>query len=277
MNDIFDFRRFGWYARKELSENWRVMALSVVAVITIIGYQVYQEWRFVHSINYKNDYIVKTAWSFAVPVIIGIMMASSFVWKAFSNKKDTFSALTLPISVLERFVFAWLVAVPFTVGACFLLWKILWSIAAPLFLQDFPQLIIAPAFGSLANGGASWDESVPYASVLFFCGSALFMLGAVTLGKLNFFKTLGICTVLGIALFWLQMEHLEVIFPKAFKIHMNGPFPFIPPKIHVQSSKGVYSNTLISTFEGIYRVWWVFVVPLVLYACVFFKLKEKEI
>lgn len=267
MNDIFDFRRFGWYARKELSENWKAIALSAIAITTLIGFYTYQEWEFVHSINYESDYVVKTAWSLAIPIILGIMIASSFVWKAFSNKKDTFSALMLPVSVTERFVFAWLVAVPFLIIICVLIAQVCWAIVTPLLLQDFPKIIIEPM------SGGETSKTNQYGSVLLFSGPALFMWGAVTLGRLNFLKTLGLIIIVGVAFWWLQNEHLEAIFPSGF----DSYFSSMPPIITIQSLKYIYSTKLVSDFEGVYRIWWVLIVPLMLYACVFLKLKEKEI
>ncbi|TAF91956.1 MAG: hypothetical protein EAZ32_16570 [Cytophagia bacterium] len=128
MNNTFDLRRFGLYARKELSENWKPMALSMVAVTVIICHHIYQEWQSVHDINYKGNYTVKIASSLGVCVILGILLASSFVWKAFSDKKDTFAALTLPVSLPERFLLAWLIAIPIPTIVVSAISQILWRI-----------------------------------------------------------------------------------------------------------------------------------------------------
>lgn len=37
MKDTFDLRRFGLYARKEFSENWKAYALSLVGLSAIMG------------------------------------------------------------------------------------------------------------------------------------------------------------------------------------------------------------------------------------------------
>jgi hypothetical protein len=272
MNDIFDFRRFRWYARKEWSETWKVLALSVVAASIITALLILQKWIIVHNVDYDIHEALRTSESLVITFILGIMMASSFVWRAFSNKTDAFAALTLPVSVLERFVFAWIIAVPFTFFWCFLVSKIMWELATPFFLRDFPKLVIRPMLPTLNN-----DSSDSYGLVFFLVLPALFMWGALTLGRLNFLKTLGIMVAAGFVFFLLQSEHLKMVFPNAFEMQILSPFPMTQPRIYIESAKGVYYGRLFSTFEEVYRVWWVFVVPVVLYASVFFKLKEKEI
>ncbi len=275
MNNTFDLRRFGLYARKELSENWKPMALSMVAVTVIICHHIYQEWQSVHDINYKGNYTVKIASSLGVCVILGILLASSFVWKAFSDKKDTFAALTLPVSLPERFLLAWLIAIPIPTIVVSAISQILWRIVTPFFLRDFPDLVIKYSINSLAHGSSSQLDA--YGLVLFFGGPALFMLGAVTLGRLNFLKTLGIVIAVSFAFYWAQNNYLHIFFPSAFELQTSPPFPFIAPSIQIQFSKGIFSNTLNSTFENVYRMWWVIGVPLLLHVITYLKIKEKEV
>ena len=272
MNNIFDFRRFGWYARKEFSENWKALALGIVASMALTAFTIYGRWQEIH--NTENVVVsIETSESLLVMLALGIMFASSYVWRAFSNKKDTFSALTLPVSVLERFLFAWLVAVPLVALVSFVVSQTMWSLATPYFLRDFPKLIVEPVLQYS-------DHSSPpdnYGFVFYLCAPAVFMWGALTLGRLNFLKTLGISILAGILFLWLQDKHLAAIFPNVFDVSSGFPFPIGRPFINIQTTKEVFANNLVSTFEGVYGIWWIFIVPLVLYASIYLKLKEKEI
>ena len=56
MKDTFELHRFGLYARKEFRENWEAYALSLVSILAILGYNIYQEWNYVHSNLYDKKY-----------------------------------------------------------------------------------------------------------------------------------------------------------------------------------------------------------------------------
>ena len=272
MNDIFDFRRFGWYARKEFSENWKALALGMVASVVVTSFSIYGRWQSVKS-GEQWDFKVDTTESLGVLLILGIMFASSYVWRAFSDSKDAFSALTLPVSVLERFVFAWLIAVPFVALISFVISQTLWSIAKPFFLQEFPNFKVEMVLEN-ANLLSNLDW---YFFVFCLTAPSLFMWGALTMGRLNFLKTLGIVFFTGLISIWLQDKHLATIFPNSADISSALPVPIRRPFINIQTNQGVYANNLVSTFEGIYSIWWLLILPLVMYTSIFLKLKEKEI
>ncbi len=270
MKDTFNLRRFGLYVRKEFSENWKAYALSLVGVSAILGYNIYQEWNYVHSNLYNKKYPLEI-YSYLL-ITMGPMtwIASSYLLKSFSNRQQTFATLTLPVSSFELFLYTWVIAVPFATVSCYTLWKIAWSIFLPYFLNDIPDLLIG-------NDSNYWTGN-PYISVFLLGGSAVFMWGAVTLGRLNFLKTLAILIAVGLLLFeWGANHLLEAIFPNAYHIRPPAPAPWIPQKITIESSKGVFSNDIHSTFEGVYQFWWVFCVPLLLYTITFLKIKEKEV
>ena len=197
-------------------------------------------------------------------------IASSYLLKSFSNQQKTFATLTLPVSTFEQFLYAWIVAVPVAAFICYILWKIAWSVFLPYFLNDVPDLLIG-------NDSKYWAEN-PYFSVFILGGSAIFMWGAVTLGRLNFLKTLGILLAVGLVIFeWGQNRLLDALFPNAYNIQTPAPAPWIPQMVTIESSKGIFSNDIHSTFEGVYQFWWVLCVPLLLYTIAFLKIKEKEV
>jgi hypothetical protein len=270
MNNTFDLRRFGFYARKEFSENWKAYALGLVGMLAILMYFVYDEWEFVHNASsQKVGYLLNIFRSLAIMMGPITWVAGSYILKIFSNRKQTFTTLTLPVSAFEQFLYAWLVAVPLSILVCYVLWKIAWAIALPYFLADFPDLIIE-------EDSIYWISN-PYFSVFFVGGASVFMWGAVSLGRLNFLKTLGILIVAGLIFEWGQDRFLEIIFPNAFSIQSPTTIPWMPQKITIESSKGIFSNDIHSSFENIYGFWWVLCVPLLLYTITFLKIKEKEI
>ena len=270
MKDTFDLRRFGLYARKEFRENWKAYALSLVGILAILGYNIYQEWNYVHSNLYDKKYPLEIYSYLIIAMGPMVWIAGSYSLKSFSNRQQTFATLTLPVSSFEQFLYAWMIAMPFATFICYALWKIAWSIFLPYFLNDIPGL-------QVEKNSMYWTGN-PYISVLFLGGSAIFMWGAVTLGRLNFLKTLGILITIGLLIFeWGQGRFLKILFPNAYHIRKPAPAPWIPQKITIQSSEGVFSNDIHSTFEGVYQFWWVLCAPLLLYAITFMKIKEKEV
>ncbi|AEI47063.1 hypothetical protein [Runella slithyformis] len=271
MNNTFDLRRFGWYARKEFRENWKAYALSLVSALSILGYFIYQEWGYIHNPYFdKAGYRVNVFRSLALTIGLMSWAAGSYTLKAFSEQKRTFAALILPVSSFERLLYAWTMIVPFSIGVCYLLWKIAWSMALPYFFKDTPGL-------QVENDTVFWTTNI-YFSVFYLGGSASFMLGAVSLGRLNFLKTLGILSGISlVVLNWGQGKFLEVIFPNAYEIRTPGPVPWTTPLVTIESTKGVFSNDIHSSFEGIHQVWWIGCVPLLFYVITFLKIKEKEV
>jgi hypothetical protein len=269
MNNTFDIRRFGWYARKEFRENWKAYALGLVAVLAVLGYFIYQEWKFIHSPFFdKVGYKVNVFSSLAF--IIGLMTwtAGSYTLKAFSDRKRALATLTLPVSSFEQLLYAWIMTVPFSIGVCYVLWKIAWSIALPYFLKDTPGI-------KVGSDDVFWNANT-YFSVFYLGGSAAFMWGAVSLGRLNFLKTLGILIGVGLVFEWGQNRILKAIFPADFSIQAYSSIPWSPQIAQIEY-KGVFSPQFHSTFENIYVFWWVLCVPLLLYVIVFLKIKEKEV
>ena len=269
MNNTFDSRRFGWYARKEIRENWKAYALGLVAVLAVLWYFIYQEWGYLHSPFFdKGDYKVNIFRSLAIMIGLMTCVAGSYTLKAFSEQKRAFTTLTLPVSSFEQLLYAWIMTVPFSIGACYVLWKIAWSMALPYFLKDTPGLAFEKDSVFLVTN--------PYFSVFYFGGSAAFMWGAVSLGRLNFLKTLGILIGVGLVFEWGQNRLLKAIFPADFSIQAYSSIPWLPQMAQIQY-KGVFSRQFHSTFENIYGFWWILCVPLLLYVITFLKIKEKEV
>jgi hypothetical protein len=274
MNNTFDFRRFGLYARKEFRENWKAYALGFVGMVAILVYYIYAEWTYIHNPyfvkNYIKDYTIDIKSSLTIAIGPTVWIAGSYILKAFSNRQRTFTTLLLPVSLFEQFLYAFTVSIFLSMFICFVFWKIAWAISLPYFSADFPNL-------KIINDSKYWTSN-PYFSVFLLGGNAAFMCGAVALGRLNFLKTLGILIAVGVLVFyWGQGEFLETLFPNVYEIRMPTPAPWVPQKITIQSSEGIFSNDIHSTFENIYGFWWVLCVPLLLYAITFLKIKEKEI
>ena len=270
MNNTFDLRRFGLYARKEFRENWKVYTLGLVGVLSILLYFVYDEWEHAHhSSVIKMGYFLNIFRSLSMMMGPMTWIAGSYILKTFSNRQQTFAALTLPVSAFEQFLYAWFVAVPLSTLVCFALWKMAWVIAIPYFLADFPDL-------SFDGDFLFWTTNNPTFPVLFVGGASVFMWGAVSLGRLNFLKTLGILIAIGLVFEWGQNRILKAIFPVDFSINSYSSIPWLPQTAQIKY-QGIYTDTFHSTFENIYGFWWVLCVPLLLYAITFLKIKEKEI
>jgi hypothetical protein len=270
MNNTFDLRRFGLYARKEFRENWKVYALGLVGAFAILMFFLYSQWEFVHRPYFdKAHYNLDVFHSLTMMLGPMTWVAGSYILKTFSNRKQTFTALTLPVSAFEQFFYAWVVAVPLSIFVCYVLWKIVWAIVMPYFLADLPDL-------KITEDSIYWTYN-PYFSVFFVGGSSVFMWGAMSLGRLNFLKILGILIVVGFVFEWGQNRILKAILPADFSILSYSSIPWLPQMAQIRYSQGVYSTKFHSTFENIYGFWWILCVPLLLYTITFLKIKEKEV
>lgn len=269
MKDIFELRRFGLYARKEFRENCIAYALGLVGMMSIVTYYVYYEWTFVHSGSYYTNYKLDTSISLLLMMALAVWVNASYSFRSFTNKRQTLAALTLPISLTERFLYAWVITLPLSVGIGYTVWKIVWAIALPQFMNDVPNL--------QTIGTPYWTTN-PYTVVMFLGGAGVFMLGAVTLGRLNFLKTLAILIGIGYLVFsWGQEKLLSVIFPTVYKVKPFAPVPWLPPRITIQSTKDNFFNDIHSSFEDVYQLWWLLCVPVLLYAITLLKIKEKQV
>lgn len=267
MNDTFDLRRFGWYAQRELRENWKAYALGLVGMMALMAFFIYSESSKVPE-KYR-DIPIDIYPSLVITMGMMVWVSSGFSLRGFSTVDERFGTLLLPVSNLERLLYAWLVSLPVPMLVCAFVWKISWLLIIEQWKQDIPTLKINTDF-------AYWADA-SYFSIFILTGSAVFMLGAMTLGKLNFLKTMGVLLLAGVAVLqWGQGYLLRAMFP-AEGLRYPTPAPWVPPTITVRSPEGISVERIHSVYENLYQFWWVLCLPICLYVIVFLKMKEREV
>ncbi|WP_028667374.1 hypothetical protein [Runella zeae] len=272
MNDIFDIRRFGWYARKEFRENWKVYALFAVGVVVMQLVFIYLLCKPLEDKFYYDQlkgYDLNPFAGLFNSAVIATWIAGSYAYSYFSSSSKTLFSLTLPVSPFERFCFAWLLTIPLSLIITAILWRVTWLFATPFILSTFPKVIIRMDY---AKAFRNVVETILAIGVLGISGT--FMLGSVIFRKYSFFKTLAIGVGTVLLLYTFQQKALTAILPNADKVE-TSPYPgFIYASVRTISKLHLQFG---STFELPYLVWWVGCLPVILWVVTYLKIKEKEV
>lgn len=272
MNDLFDIRRFGLYARKEFRENWKVYALFAVGIVVIQLVFIYLLCKPLENKVYYNQLNSYRLNSFAVlfnsaSIITWIVGSCMFYY--YSSTSKALSSLTLPVSPLERFSFAWLMTVPISLLGTIILWRLTWLFATPFIVSVFPKVIVNMDYKKMFL-----NILVESFAIGVLCVSGAFMLGSLVFRKYSFFKTLAV----GLGVIWLlyafQQKALEAILPNAAKV-TTSPYPGFM-FVDVTTTSKLYLQ-FGSTLELPYLIWWVWCLPVILWVVTYLKIKEKEV
>jgi hypothetical protein len=266
MNNTLDLRRLRLYARKELRENWKVLLLGIMALVAANVYVIFRDWQILEL--HKGDHYVDVYSFLILTISVSMWIVSAYMWRGFTTKNKTLTSLTLPISTLERLLFATIIMVPVVTLLCYVIWSCSWGIATPIFKQNFPN-------AKFIDNQHYWHHQ--YFVVISLLGAGAFMLGRITLGRLAALKTLGLIAVLLWLVFGMfQMQLLHLIIPNIKDLHIHGIVPWVPPSIEIKTSE-IVRYQLSSTQEWFYHLWWVYCMPVLLWVVAYLKLKEKQV
>lgn len=269
MNNTFDLRRFGFYARKEFRENWKAYALFPLVISVIQLGAIYQLCRPLQDpVYYKqltSGYMLLPYPSLILSSGITLWLAGSFSFRYLATPQKSLPALTLPVSAFERFSFAWIITIPICLLLVYSLWHFSWGIATPIIKVLYPKAYVE--YHKYRALGI-------YQSVFVFAYSAAFMLGAVVLGRLSFVKTIGIA----VSIFFLLYIFQKIVLYGILSDVTEVIFPALPG-INYLSIRTVSKELIqpISTFETPYEIWWYYCLPVALWGITYLKIKEKEI
>ena len=108
MSNVFNIRRFGWYAQREFRENWKAYALGLVGMMALMAYFIYSESPKLPAQYTKAPIDIYPSLIIAVGLLVWV--SSIFSLKGFSQTNERLRTLLLPVSNLER----WLYAVSYT-------------------------------------------------------------------------------------------------------------------------------------------------------------------
>jgi hypothetical protein len=272
MNDIFSLQRLGWYARKEFYENWKLYALAILAMLAWFGvmyYLIYQQLtngNVATNLNAASLYKEARMIALMGTLVVGGVLVASHSLHHFATKSKTLATLILPVSALERMVYATLLAIPVFGLVVLSFWQGVDWIVRPIFEQRFPELskpIVEYAYKSNSSNQMSL-------SILLI--SVSFMLGAVTLGRLNMLKTgAAAFLILWFVYFVLRKFVLDFLFGTP-DVRFGGTPVFGFSWISIDGK----SYNLESAYQFIMDFWWGWALPVLLWVVTYFKIKEKE-
>jgi hypothetical protein len=270
MNNTFDLRRFGLYARKEFRENWKAYTLFLIGIVVIqfaLIYQLCDPMRDKFYYKQLNHYTLNPYQTFFTSAILTLWLVGSYVFSFFSTSSKAQSTLTLPVSALERFSFAWIITLPVSLIIVAVLWELSWVLATPIIASSFPKAIVD-------YKDKSHFFSASMVSIWLFVYSAAFMLGAVVFKKYNFLKTLATGVLALLTLYLLHQWVITIILPNVSEV---TPLSFLGFRLlNVRTVSNPYLQ-LSSTFELPHTIWWAGCLPIILWVTTYLKIKEKEV
>jgi hypothetical protein len=262
MNDILNLSRFGWLIRKVFLEK-TALVLGSMLLCFIVTFIFYGMTMLLQGISEaQND-------AFLVGLTLGGALMASVVFGYFNNDATGVSFLTLPASVLEK----WLSGIVI-IGLYFLLFLVYFRLIdlafvaqyhnnlnthAPYYKEQYELVNIIPFTGSTAAQNF----------MMFFNFTGIMMLGALFFNKAAFIKTaLVICSIL-VAAFLLNLLIINLLIKN---VQTAFPFTVVWLWIGKERAQLELSPENADKAKIIFR----FVLPAVLWALSLLRLKEKE-
>ena len=263
MNNSFNITRFGWLFKKTILER-PAQLLGLTVLIFLLSFIIFFLVKILSGFEDAQNA------SFTTGLIGGGCFLASFVYGHFSSNADGSSFLTLPASQFEK----WLCGVIIT-GICYTV----------LFLLFFR--IMDTSFVSIYHNGLdphnpfykeqydaihvfAFDEFIAKkVFMMFFNFAGIMLVGSLYFNKAGFIKialiTCGIC----LGAFLLNLLIAQVIFT-----NVQTAFPYYLVWIWVDKERArleLPENTI-----RIINIFFQFIIPSLLWALAFLRLREKE-
>jgi hypothetical protein len=264
-NQVFDLRRFTLLFGKQLTDNPRLYLLSPVVVAgTFLFF-----WSFVLSLSYVSqvNHLV-VFWS--AYALLGSLYANS-IFNSLRPKPAGLSYLMLPASTFEKFCVAWVyVYVIFTVVLLVVFYGV--EIVMVSVVNSRPDIekgvdfgIISPSqlFGGLKND-------------LFFLPiliQVMAFVGSVYFERATFAKTLTTIAVFVIVSLYLNGWMTDWVFGSGLVKNSSIWSYSVMWAADTNLTMGVKLTDAQHTFLRVYLT----LMPFVLWAVVYFRLREKEL
>lgn len=263
MNDIFSLQRFAWLMRKIIIER-TVQILGTIGLSISITVILYAMARLMQDVSVAQNV------SFLIGLTLGGPLVASVVFGYFGNNATGASFLTLPASVLEK----WLSGV-LIVGVIYFL----------IFLLCFRLM----DFAFVAQYHNSLDPYLPYYKeqydtihifsftelvasttyIMFFNFTGLIMLGALFFNKAAFVKTAFIICGIMVGAFLLNFLVVKLLIKNT---QIAFPFKIVWVQVGDERSALALSPESADKIIFIFR----FVLPAIFWSLSLLRLKEKE-
>ncbi len=263
MNDVFSLQRFGWLMRKVVVER-RMQVLGTIGLCLAVTFIIYALTLLLQGI------VVAQNAAFETGLVVGGPLIASIVFGYFNNNATGASFLTLPASLLEK----WLSGVLITGVVYFFLFLLCFRIIDLAFVAQYhhnldPHL---PYYKEIYEDVHILSYTEFFANgtyLLFFNFSGIVMLGSLFFNKASFVKTaLIICSVIA-GSFLLNLLTVSLLIKNT-----QIAFPFSIVWIWVGADRA----SLELPPESAEKVKFIFrfVLPAIFWGLSLLRLKEKE-
>lgn len=269
-SDVFSFRRLYWFARKEILENWKINLLSLVAILAVnVSYYAiaYQGFTYLNDQELSTSDI-GTKRILALTLMMGVLVVANRSFHYFSTKAQTISALSVPISTLERMTWFLIFTFPVFISVAFVIGKCVSWLATPIFKASFPTLGTAVVQSATSGNG---DHTGTFLITTLVLLSAL---GGIKLGRASFLKTLGIAIAAYFGLTAFNSLLIKYLLAGKPNVVFNGNSIFSPMPVSIW--QGSITKNLISSYQNVSQ-YWLYCLPVLLLVTIYFQIKDKQV
>lgn len=263
MNDTFSLQRFGWLMRKIMVER-TAQVLGTIGLCITVTFIIYAMTRLLQGIEVAQNA------AFEIGLAMGGPIVASIVFGYFSNNATGSSFLTLPASVLEK----WLSGILITGVIYFFLFLFAFRMIDLLFVAQYhhnldPHL---PYYKEQYEAVhiLSYTELVASGTyMLFFNFSGIVMLGALFFNKAAFIKTALIICCVAVGSFLLNLLVVSLLIKNT---QIAFPFSIVWIWVGNQRAPLELPSESAEKIKFIFR----FVLPAIFWGLSLLRLKEKE-
>ncbi len=258
----FNFSRFLLLLKNDLRLNHRgifYVALGTLAVLLFIGFVA----AYDGSEAPDEDFFYSL---YAFTLLIGGSLYTSVAFRELNKPPTAHLYLTTPASTLEKFTAKWLLTTFGFLIAHLLVFSLFVAIVNGI------EVMTAETETTLSNFNVFADSPVTLLMKIYIAGQSIYLLGAIAFKKYEFFKTMIAWTVFQLALLFVTV----ILFRLVFHDFFDG-MTFGPEQVHGVRTGEDFGNFMQTNFSLIAHALFLFILPGIVWAAAFFKLKEKEI
>ncbi|RYE32514.1 MAG: hypothetical protein EOP42_09320 [Sphingobacteriaceae bacterium] len=259
MNQTFNLNRFLMLFKKHVIENYKTYLMSVGVLAGIL-------FLWLGLSAYFNDGFLPIGSQmgcFVAGLLLGGCIFTSLIFADLGNKKEAISALTLPASVLEKYLVSWIVSfLIFTVIFTGVFYAVAATVIGLGHNSSGKENVLLNVFSD--------DQKAYYGFIIYIVLHAVVFLGAIYFEKLHFIKT---AFAFFTGAFLLSLINRPIL-SAMFNQRIIGTSIFSPVNIsNGKEAFQIHAPDVKTQTEAIITG----VVVLVLWISAYYKLKEKEV
>ena len=270
MNDIFSFRRFYYFLKKQIFEK-RLFLLGISAIVIFLEISIYYLNGNIYQVSGNLQYL-----SLFILLILSPTILISFILNSFSDIKTSIGTLLLPVSFFEKWLMIFAIVFLIFVPSHLLILKFI----DYCFVNHYKELAIESKQFTAKRIRDSW----PYISYVFNGNSffslylifsvyfsGIFLLGALYFKRLSYFKTALVLILVLIFVLYGGNYITKTIIGESSRLQFNdfGAWVHVQPRPFLIQGK-MTSSVVLTWFAKL-------VLPLSLWLIAIVRFKEKEI